>query len=138
MATRQDLKARAEIAARFSVLMRKSDFYSKAKDLIPMDDEGAQCVLVAAPTESAVVTIHRMERAKQPIIALVTKIDNAVSLTAFQSTKGRVVEQEPQDIPGAMTVETWIKGIREGKIHAFGAHGSEFAAEISGLVLTSA
>jgi len=135
MATKETLKARAKIAAQFSLLMRDPKFFARAEKVIPKDSDGEFTVIIAASFESAALTIHRMEQVGESEATLVTDLDDMLDITSFQGRRGNGIAADTVDVPGGMTVREWLEMVKENKHRAFGAHGSEFAAELSNLSL---
>ena len=146
MASKETLKSRAHIAARFSALMRTPKFYEAASEVMPVDSQGEYSVIVADPSESAVVTIHRMEQLHEQALTLVTILDDRVNVTFFRvarkssSSEAPVAgnTQETVDVTGGMTVEDWLLAIDvfgEGK--PFTLSGSEFASELTSMSMSA-
>ncbi|NWL35184.1 hypothetical protein [Paenarthrobacter nitroguajacolicus] len=146
MANKETLKSRANIAARFSALMRSPRFYDEARNIMPVDSHGEYSVIVADPTESAVVTIHRMEQLHEPALTLVTILNERVNVTFFRTHRKpednqHRVDAEPArdivDVTGGMTVEDWLMAIDVfGSAKPFTVSGSEFAAELTAMTMT--
>ncbi|QOT16021.1 hypothetical protein [Paenarthrobacter sp. YJN-5] len=146
MASRETLKSRAKIAARFSALMRTQKFYEAASEMMPVDSQGEYSVIVADPAESAVVTIHRMEQLREQALTLVTVLDERINVTFFRISDNagpdtKEVDQSSDDvvdITGGMSVKDWLMAIDvfgEGK--PFTVSGREFAAELTPMTMTN-
>ncbi|MFJ4167892.1 hypothetical protein ACIPY3_00130 [Paenarthrobacter sp. NPDC089714] len=146
MASKEILKSRAHIAARFSALMRTPKFYDAASEVMPVDSQGEYSVVVADPSESAVVTIHRMEQLHEQALTLVTILEDRVNVTSFRVNRksppsaipAEGKTQDTVDVTGGMTVEEWLLAIDVfGQGKPFTVSGSEFASELMSMSMSA-
>ncbi|MGH3651460.1 hypothetical protein [Glutamicibacter sp.] len=131
MVSREQLVQRAAVAARLSRDLTNKRFHDRLVSVAPVDDEGDAVVVAAGAEESAVVTIHRIERSAHQKVAMATLVDDQIRVIVMQHTEG--TSGLIQSIPGGLSVEGWVRLMDKSRGGTFNADGSEFKQEIEGI-----
>lgn len=127
------VSSRAIAAGYVSSLMINPTFHRDlaAKDLL--DADGEVPLVVAGADESAVITIHRMERTKASKVVLATYMDGNINIVVM---KAEVVDRsaadaiKAMDVVGGVTVRDWLQMINEDRAPAYHASGSDIMSTV--------
>lgn len=124
MGTKEVIARRAEIAHAFSMLMLDPDFMDQFEAYDAVDSDGDVPVIVAAPDESAIITLHRFERVHAASVLLVTEFDENIYVLQMHHVASSG-DQATVDLVSGQTVREWIELMRSRPGLAYSANGSD-------------
>lgn len=104
--------SRTEAARHVSALMLNPEFHRDLAGQDLLNENGEIPMVVAGADESAVVTLHRMERIKATRVVVVTYMDERIAVIVMKTVTASESKKELVDVVGGMTVRDWIEMMR--------------------------
>lgn len=118
---------RAEVAFHVSMLMLRPAFNQRLAKTDFRDADGGIPMVVAGGNESAIVTLHRLERCEDDHLLLASMKDGRIRVASLSKSEGRRSSPDAMELVGGMTVWDWmgiLVGAPEGPRH-FYSDGSD-------------
>lgn len=117
--------SRADAVRRVSMLMTNPKFHRDMAENNVVNEDGEIPMIITGSDESAVVAMHRMERAKASRIVLATAFDGHVHVVYVTIEDDSTASPDLVDLVGGMTVRDWFEMMRLNPGSTYHSSGSD-------------